>query len=115
MSFIYCVHIGFFFLECYRRSLLTLYQEVEDEIDTEIMKKTLKGENDVPDLLTNVCLHKTRNLSRADRAKIFLQYILTNSNVLLRFVDVFATMSKVVLTHTPCVYCAHDESASKLE
>ncbi|CAC5384320.1 unnamed protein product [Mytilus coruscus] len=100
-------------VECYRKTLLTFFQNVEDEIDTKIMEKTLIGENDVPDLLTNVCIHKAENISRGDRAKLFLQYILTNENILMRFAAVFATMSKVVLTHTSCVYCSKDKSTSR--
>ncbi|VDI77053.1 Hypothetical predicted protein, partial [Mytilus galloprovincialis] len=97
-------------IECYRKTLLTFSQSVEDEIDTKIMINTLKGENDVPDLLTNVCIDKANSISRGDRAKLFLQYILTNENILMRFAAVFATMCKMVLTHTSCLYCSKDKS-----
>ncbi|XP_076073319.1 uncharacterized protein LOC143044944 [Mytilus galloprovincialis] len=100
-------------IECYRTTLLTYFQNVEDEIDTKIMEKTLKGENDVPDLLTNVCIDKADHISRGDRAKLFLQYILTNENILMRFAAVFATMSKIVLTHKSCVYCSKDKITSR--
>ncbi|CAG2192878.1 unnamed protein product [Mytilus edulis] len=100
-------------IECYRTTLLTYFQNVEDEIDTKIMENTLKGENDVPDLLTNVCIYKAEHVSRGDRAKLFLQYILTNENILMRFAAVFATMSKIVLTHKSCVYCSKDKITSR--
>ncbi|XP_052068681.1 uncharacterized protein LOC127707954 [Mytilus californianus] len=100
-------------IECYRKTLLTFFQIVEDEIDSKIMENTLKGENDVPDLMTNVCIQKAENISRGDRAKLFLQYILTNENILMRFAAVFATTSKIVLTHTSCVYCSKDKSTSR--
>lgn len=102
------------FTECYRKTLLTFYQNVEDEIDTKIMEKTLKVENDIPELLINVCVHNAEHVSRGARAKLFLQYVLTNENILKSFATVFATMSKIVLTHTSCVYCSKEKDTSKL-
>ncbi|OPL21522.1 hypothetical protein AM593_03391, partial [Mytilus galloprovincialis] len=100
-------------IECYRKTLLTFYQNVEDEIDTKIMENTLKVENDIPELLTNVCVHNAEHISRGARAKLFLQYVLTNENILKSFAAVFATMSKIVLTHTPCLYCSKEKSTSR--
>lgn len=92
-------------LNCYRQSILSEKERVLNEIDTAIMKQTLDGQHQLPKCLYEYCVEKVDSISRSERAKRFLHFILIKASCLVAFAEVIATRTKLCIKHTQCRTC----------
>lgn len=96
----------FLHLDCYRKSILNEKGRVLNEIDTAIMKQTLDGQHQLPKCLYEYCVEKANSISRSERAKRFLHFILIKGSCLVSFAEVLATRTKLCIQHAQCRTCA---------
>lgn len=103
----------YYFSECYRYSICQSKQDVMDEIDTDMISATLKGQQQVPKFIIEFCVERANTTSRADRARLFLDFILIKGELLTAFAEVLATRSNICIKCVKCKQCIEGSSRRK--
>ncbi|VDI13376.1 Hypothetical predicted protein [Mytilus galloprovincialis] len=89
--------------DCFRRTVFECYENILDEIETNMIQKTFDGRDSiVPDFIKKACIYEKEKRSRKERADIFLQCILRHEEMLMDFKIIFHETSNFRMPHVPC-------------
>lgn len=84
-----------------------------DEIDTNMISATFKlveRQQQVPNFIFEFCVERANTTSRADRARLFLDFILIKGELLTAFAEVLATRSSIFIQNVKCKQCTKGSS-----
>ena len=93
---------------CLQLTLNRNYDDVLDEIETDVIAETLANSKNISDYIRHKCIEDKDSLSRKERANMFMQYVLAHEEVLQSFWRIFLERSEFESEMVLCSECSGD-------